>query len=215
MVRALDRCLDGARLRRVRVTPSNDGVRLWIDDTQLIDNWTDHTETEDVGRIALSAGTTHRVRLEYFYNGGQGATKLWWTLPDGAGKGVKQPVPASALQHPPTGGAGLRGEYFKGNDLKNAWPSAPMRRSTSSGARLRRSRRLRPMPALQVELGEGNWQAEWVDPSTGKIVLTTRVDGGGVRAINPPSYETDIALRLRLAAPDQRRPPKGGRYDSM
>ena len=197
-------------------TFSNDGVRLWIDDTQLIDNWTDHTETEDVGRITLSAGTTHRVRLEYFYNGGQGATKLWWTLPDGAGKGVKQPVPASALQHSgPQGGAGLRGEYFKGNDLKNAWAersdaqidfvwgtTAPISAASSDA------------PALQVELAEGNWQAEWVDPSTGKIVLTTRVDGGGVRAINPPSYETDIALRLRLAAPDQRRPPKGGRYDS-
>ena len=193
-------------------TFSNDGVRLWIDDTQLIDNWTDHTETEDVGRIVLSAGTTHRVRLEYFYNGGQGATKLWWTLPDGAGKGVKQPVPASALQHSgPQGGAGLRGEYFKGNDLKNAWAersdaqidfvwgtTAPISAASSDA------------PALQVELAEGNWQADWVDPSTGKIVLTTRVDGGGVRAINPPSYETDIALRLRLAAPDQRRPPKGG-----
>ena len=78
-----------------------------------------------------------------------------------------------------------------------------MRRSTSSGARLRGLGGFVRCAALQVELAEGNWQAEWVDPSTGKIVLTTRVDGGGVRAINPPSYETDIALRLRLAAPDK------------
>ena len=144
-----------------------------------------------------------------FYNGGQGTTKLLWTLPDGPGKGIKEPVPASVFERPGSpGGPGLRGEYFKGNDLKNLWAersdaqinfvwgtTAPISAASSDA------------PALQVELAKGNWQAEWVDPSTGTIVLTTRAEGGGVRALNPPSYDTDIALRLRLTAPSVRRAP--------
>ena len=51
--------------------------------------------------------------------------------------------------------------------------------------------------ALQIELTEGLWQAEWLDPKTGKVVSRTRAQGGGIRTLDTPSYDTDIALRLR------------------
>jgi hypothetical protein len=50
---------------------------------------------------------------------------------------------------------------------------------------------------LQVELPEGEWRAEWVDPLTGAVARTESVRGGGVRAVTPPEYRADIALRLR------------------
>jgi hypothetical protein len=34
----------------------NDGIRLWVDNRLLVEDWTDHSEQEDIGRITLSAG---------------------------------------------------------------------------------------------------------------------------------------------------------------
>src|SRR5881628_3434821 len=52
-------------------TVSNDGVRLWVNGLRIIDNWTDHGETEDKANIRLEAGKRYEIKLEYFYNGGQ------------------------------------------------------------------------------------------------------------------------------------------------
>jgi len=50
---------------------------------------------------------------------------------------------------------------------------------------------------LQIALSEGQWRGEWVDTMTGAVLRTVDVKGGGVRAVNPPGYAVDIALRLR------------------
>lgn len=51
--------------------------------------------------------------------------------------------------------------------------------------------------ALEIELAEGVWQAEWLDTKSGNVVRSTPVEGGGVRAVDTPTCDTDIALRLR------------------
>jgi hypothetical protein len=53
------------------------------------------------------------------------------------------------------------------------------------------------LSALLIELTEGSWQAEWIDTKGGNVIRTARVDGGGIRAIDAPAYDTDIALRLQ------------------
>jgi len=53
-----------------------------------------------------------------------------------------------------------------------------------------------PSP-LQIELADGEWRAEWVDTTTGSVVRTDSVRGGGVIGIAAPDYRADIALRLR------------------
>ena len=50
---------------------------------------------------------------------------------------------------------------------------------------------------LQIELPAGTWQVEWIDTKVGTVVTSARVEGGGIRALEPPPYETDIALRVR------------------
>jgi len=175
-------------------TFSNDGIRLWVDKQKLVDDWTDHGEKEDVGRIRLTAGQRYAVRLEYFYNGGQGVSKLWWTPPGGK----KEAVPANAFRLPASGW-GLRGEYFHGIDLARPWGQRddgqvnfgwgvkpPLSVESAAGA-----------TALQIQLTDGAWQAEWLDTKSGKVVGKARVLGGGVRTLEAPKYATDIALRLR------------------
>jgi hypothetical protein len=51
--------------------------------------------------------------------------------------------------------------------------------------------------ALQIELTDGAWLAEWIDTTTGNVLRQARGDGGGIRTFEAPAYDTDIALRLR------------------
>lgn len=46
-------------------TLSDDGVRLWVGDALVIDNWTWHSPTENTGSITLGEGP-HSLRLEHF-----------------------------------------------------------------------------------------------------------------------------------------------------
>src|SRR5262249_12430817 len=100
-------------------TISNDGARLWVNEKLLMDEWVDQSETEHTGRLTVTAGQKLPLKLEYFYNGGQGAAKLWWSA-DGL---TKAHVPAAALSLPDGSGGGLRGEYFYGNDFQTFWNS--------------------------------------------------------------------------------------------
>jgi hypothetical protein len=50
---------------------------------------------------------------------------------------------------------------------------------------------------LQVDLADGAWQGEWVDTKLGTVVRQARVDGGGIRTVEAPTFTWDIALRLR------------------
>ena len=62
-------------------TQSDDGVRLWVDDQLIIDNWTDHGETEDNGTIQLEGGRLYSIRLQYYERAGSAVIKLFWSGP--------------------------------------------------------------------------------------------------------------------------------------
>lgn len=176
-------------------TISNDGVRLWINDQQLIDDWTDHSEKEGTGRIALEAGKRYPLKLEYFYNGGQGVTKLWWTPPGSS----KAPIPANAFRLPDKDAWGLRGEYFRGTDLQNTWAKRDdATLNFAWGIKLPLSVTAENGPtALLLELPPGDWTAEWIDTKTGQITRTTKTVQSGPTVFETPSFDQDIALRLR------------------
>lgn len=62
-------------------TTTDDGVRLWVNNQLLIDQWIDQGPTEWSGTIALAVGTQYDVRLEYFENGGGAEAHLRWSSP--------------------------------------------------------------------------------------------------------------------------------------
>ena len=59
-------------------TTSDDGVRLWVDNLPLIDQWSDHTAAAHAATTSLVAGARHAIRLEYYQNTGAGAIELAW-----------------------------------------------------------------------------------------------------------------------------------------
>jgi hypothetical protein len=62
-------------------TTSNDGVRLWVNGKLVIDNWTEHTPTENSGTITLTSGQKYDIKMEYFEGSGTSVAKLLWSSP--------------------------------------------------------------------------------------------------------------------------------------
>ncbi|WP_315098460.1 PQQ-dependent sugar dehydrogenase [uncultured Cellulomonas sp.] len=60
-------------------TTSDDGVRLWVNGTRVIDQWTTHSSRVDTGTIALTAGVPVPIVLEYFDATGSAVAQLRWS----------------------------------------------------------------------------------------------------------------------------------------
>ena len=76
-------------------TYSDDGVRLWVNGAQVINNWTDHSPTTNsTGNITLSAGQRVSVTLEFYEKGGGAVMQLRWRRP---GQTSYVAIPASNL----------------------------------------------------------------------------------------------------------------------
>jgi hypothetical protein len=57
---------------------SDDGVRLYVDDALVIDQWNDHGSTPFTALRNLGAGR-HKIVMEYYNNQGGGVARLGWT----------------------------------------------------------------------------------------------------------------------------------------
>ncbi len=74
-------------------TSSDDGIRLWVNNVVVINNWTDHPPTHDSGSIALTANTKYSIRLEFYENGGGAVASLGWQ----SGSQSFESIPANRL----------------------------------------------------------------------------------------------------------------------
>jgi beta-glucosidase len=56
----------------------NDGYRLYVDDRLVVDNWKKQSFGTKLATVSLRAGTTHKLKLEYFESTGNVKLKLVW-----------------------------------------------------------------------------------------------------------------------------------------
>jgi beta-glucosidase len=61
---------------------SDDGIRLWLDDTLLIDYWTDHAPEPRSARVKFAASKEYKIKIEYYQHRGSAVAKLGWATPD-------------------------------------------------------------------------------------------------------------------------------------
>jgi hypothetical protein len=82
---------------------TDDGVRLWVNNQQLVNRWIDQGATEVSGTIALSAGTAYAIRMEYYDDGGSALAQLSWSSAHTPKQIVPQAqlVPATVAPPPP------------------------------------------------------------------------------------------------------------------
>jgi len=60
---------------------SDDGVRLWVNNQLVIDNWQDQAVMSVSGDISLNAFTRYPIRVEYYENGVYAQARLSWSTP--------------------------------------------------------------------------------------------------------------------------------------
>ncbi len=81
-------------------TNTDDGIRLWIGDKPVIDNWTDHAPMEDKGVADLEEGKEYPIRLEWYENMGGAVVQLFWETSEIS----REIIPASAFLSRPEPG---------------------------------------------------------------------------------------------------------------
>ena len=178
---------------------SNDGVRLAIDGHLVIDNWTGHSSKEDKGTARLEAGKKHPVQLAYYQGGGDAAMKLYWSQ---AGL-TKQLIAKTNLWVPDNSVNGLTGKYYYGtnfDELKMTRNDGTINFDWSKHSPFDAARpaNLSQSLNLQLNLPAGNYEAEWINPKTGKAERREKVrHSGGTYTLASPSFQEDIALSIR------------------
>jgi hypothetical protein len=76
-------------------TSSNDGVRLWIDGALIIDNWTNHSTTNNNSALmTLTKNQRYAITMEFYDNTGPAVARLRWQRPS---ESKYSAVPASRL----------------------------------------------------------------------------------------------------------------------
>jgi glucose/arabinose dehydrogenase len=70
----------------------NDGIRLWVDNKLLINQWVDQ-ELDWTGVVDLTAGTKYPIKIEYYDNIGNAIVQLSWS----SSKQEKQIIPQTQL----------------------------------------------------------------------------------------------------------------------
>ena len=78
---------------------SDDGIRLWVGDTLVIDDWRDRSDTWSIVDRYIAQGT-YRVRVEYYERGGNAALQVGWAKT--------------------SGGAAWRGDYYNNRTLSGS-----------------------------------------------------------------------------------------------
>ena len=97
-------------------TITDDGIRVWVNNKLIIENWSNHGDTEDTGTIDLVAGQSYSIELEYFQAGSGSIAQLGWESPHTA----KQLIPTDLLwppvkarnPKPPNGAVNVRQTVF-------------------------------------------------------------------------------------------------------
>jgi PA14 domain len=156
----------------------NDGVRLWVNGQEIIDQWHNQSRTEHKGLIALEGGKRYPLKMEQFEDGGTAVARLLWR-PPGQTKAV---VPSERLypgknaqpapMNPPAGQHGLRGTYFAAKDFQNPKLQRldPEVNFDWKGGS--------PADLVPADLFSVRWEG-WVEaPVTGRFIFHTQSDDG-------------------------------------
>ncbi len=73
------------RTYKIRID-GDDGIRFWLNDSLLIDQWVNRGETADIVTVPLEKGKPCDLKIEYYENVGVSLARLKWDLVDELGE---------------------------------------------------------------------------------------------------------------------------------
>jgi hypothetical protein len=89
-------------------TYSDDGFRLWVNDTLIDDFWTDHGPTASTAtNISLTAGIKYNIVVEFYENGGDAHANVRWKVPSSGCASYAACVAVPRANLFPTSGEGM------------------------------------------------------------------------------------------------------------
>ena len=75
------------------ITGADDGIRMWLNGEQIIDDWADHDRTETTSDpVQFVAGQRYLIVVEGYENGGEAEWELYWQSPSTTREVVPQNV---------------------------------------------------------------------------------------------------------------------------
>ncbi|NQX14216.1 CotH kinase family protein [Microbacteriaceae bacterium VKM Ac-2855] len=98
---------------------TSDGVRVWVGDSLVIDDWTGSKLVNDA-TVDLTAGTAVKLRVEFFDAGGDAKLSLAWKTPSSS---TLTRLPADVMTNgvtSPGSATGISADWFKTRDLSGA-----------------------------------------------------------------------------------------------
>ena len=134
----------------------DDGMRVYLDDSLIIDDWNDGSEREHSTDQYLDYGT-HRLRVEYYDDTRYAVARFWWTTTDEPGSG----------DYPDWKGSIGRIATWTATRASRATTGV----STSIGAPVRRTR------ASPTITSPARW-TRWIDFDEGTYRFYARADDG-------------------------------------
>jgi hypothetical protein len=176
-------------------TVADDGVRLWVNNKLLIDDWTTHAPEEHQGEIKLQAGTTVDIKMEFFQGMGGASAALYWS----SANIKRQIIPGKKFRLPAENKPGLQIELFDDTGLQTLRDRAVVDRIEFNGilntifAGITKSNALTP----EFTLPAGTYHFQWINTKTGLVEYKgTFAHSGGEKILEAPPFEVDIALKI-------------------
>jgi outer membrane protein OmpA-like peptidoglycan-associated protein len=69
----------------------DDGIRVWVGNVLVIDNWQLNDDARSVGNISMKANTPYNLKVEYFNGMVEGEVRLIWDLPNATQPAIIEP----------------------------------------------------------------------------------------------------------------------------
>jgi lysophospholipase L1-like esterase len=107
-------------------TRSTGGVRVWVDNKLIINDWSTHALKDNVGTASLLAGVRYDIRIEYFDATSAGQFELHWR----SKRQAREVIPSSRLfasavdATPPTAPSRLKATYVTDTAYKFIWSAS-------------------------------------------------------------------------------------------
>jgi beta-glucosidase len=173
----------------------NDGYRLFLDDVLVIDDWTKQSFGRRTADVSWAAGSTHRIRLEYFESTGNARVRLIWdagVVDDSASK-IEEAVALARRSDVAVVVAGIEEGEFRDRALL-ALPGRQeelIRRVASTG---------KPVVVMLVG-GSAITMSSWLDAANAVVDVWYPGEQGGRAAADVLFGDADPAGRLPITFP--------------
>jgi hypothetical protein len=177
-------------------TVSDDGIRLWVNNHLIIDNWTDHAAETDIGSITLEAEEKVPVKVEYYNGLYGGSIQVSWnnqntprTLLDSSYVSISgNDTPGFYTEYY----TGRNFEKFERSDIQYYIDHEVMDFVVADGGYQNLS------AAITTELSEGSYEISWIDPRNGvKLSGKSVIHPGGDIVFESHSFDYDALLVVR------------------